>query len=221
MSINQPNKNKSDIKGRYIQFRLDQDTYKLIDIFSNRFNISKSELARRSMIKYILNFDNPEHPNPKLLFSQNMFKLLLDNASPDLIRQVAYTSYQNGIADFQYFIKGFGGSLPSEMQFTTFKERLIALNRFIFSKDMQNWFEENNWFQRGSTLVMQGTHNLGPNFSLFIKYLLKFYSEDTNYELLKETFGENIRKSKNKGQDEVLTRKFKIVLVFELRKRDK
>jgi len=216
-SKNQLNKGKNKIKGRYIQFRLDEDTYQLINLFSTRFHISKSKLARRSIIKHILTFDNPEHPNPKLLISQNELKFLLDNASPDLMRQVAYTSYQNGIADTKYLAKGFGEYIPPELKFTTFKERLIALNRYIFSKDMQNWFEEIEWFEKGSTVILQGIHNLGPNFSLFIKYLMEFYTEDTNYELMKETFTEIITKSKNKGQSEELKRKYKIVLVFKPR----
>ena len=49
---------KSSNKGRFIQFRLNDEIYEEIDVFSKRFGISKSELARKSISRFIGNVTN-------------------------------------------------------------------------------------------------------------------------------------------------------------------
>ena len=211
-----PKKNDKN-KGRYIQFRLNEEIYQEIDEFSTRFDISKSELARKSIFKYILTFDNPEHPNPKLLFSQNMLKILIDNVSPDIIENLAKISYENGMADSQYLARGNTENQIVKYEFDTFYQRLEALTKWVFPKDMQNWFEESQVFVENDHYIFQGVHSLGQNFSLFIKELLFLYSVDSKYELYNEYYGELIEKSKKKNQELEEQRKFTMKFLFGLR----
>ncbi|MHA1674176.1 MAG: hypothetical protein ACTSYI_11180 [Promethearchaeota archaeon] len=217
MKTNMPKKSESKNMGRYIQFRLNEDVYIEIDEFSTRFGISKSELARKSIFKYILTFDNPEHPNPKLLFSQNMFKILIDNATLENIENLAKLSYENGMADSQYLNQGNIGSQSINSKFDTFYDRLASLADIIFPKEMQNWFEECHVLVENSNYLFEGVHALGANFSLFIKELLRLYSIDTKYELQNEYYGELIEKTKNKNQEMTEQRKYTVKFVFGLR----
>ena len=204
-------------KGRYIQSRLNEEIYQEIDEFSTRFDISKSELARKSIFKYILTFDNPEHPNPKLLFSQNMLKILIDNVSPDIIENLAKISYENGMADSQYLAQGNTENQIVKYEFDTFYQRLEALTKWVFPKEMQNWFEESQVFVENDHYIFQGVHSLGQNFSLFIKELLFLYSVDSKYELYNEYYGELIEKSKKKNQELEEQRKYTMKFIFGLR----
>jgi hypothetical protein len=217
MKPTMPKKTKSKNKERYIQFRLNEEIYQEIDAFSIRFGVSKSELARKSIFKYILTFDNPEHPNPKLLFSQNMFKVLIDNVSPENIENLAETSYENGMADLQFINEGFTGNQSMQWIFNTFYDRLTALSQYVFPKEMQNWFEECQVLVENDNYMFKGIHNLGQNFSLFIKEILKLYSADTKYELCEEYYGELIEKTKRKKQKMDEQRKYTVKFVFGLR----
>ena len=196
---------------------MNEEVYQEIDKFSARFGISKSELARKSIFKYILTFDNPERPNPKLLFSQNMFKILLEDVSHDKVENLAQLSYENGIADSQFFVQGFEKTKIT-VKFGTFPERLDSLVHMIFPKDMQNWFEECRVFVENDTYIFEGVHALGPNFSLFIIELLKHYSANTKYELHDEYYGEQIEKIKRKNREMDEQRKYSVKFVFGLRK---
>ena len=211
-----PKKNDKN-KGRYIQFRLNEEIYQNIENFSTRFGISKSELARKSIFKYILTFDNPDHPNPKVLFSQNMLKILIDSVSPEIIENLAKISYDNGMADSQYLSKGNKENKLVPFEFDTFYQRLESLSKWVFQKEMQNWFEETQVFVENDQYIFKGVHALSQNFSFFIKELLKLYSDDSKYELTNEYYGELIEKTKKKNQEMNEQRKYTIKLVFGLR----
>ena len=217
MKSNMPQKTNNKNKGRYIQFRLNEEIYQEIDEFSTRFGISKSELARKSIFKYILTFDNPEHPNPKILFSQNMFKILIDNASPENIENLAKISYENGMADSQYLTNDKSEKKLLNFEFANFYQLLEVLTKWIFPKEMQNWFEESKVIAENNQYVFKGVHALGQNFSLFIKELLKLYSIDSKYELHNEYYGELIEKTKRKNQEMDEKRKYTLKFVFGLR----
>lgn len=218
MNPNMQQKNNYKNKGRYIQFRLNEEIYQQIDEFSRKFHISKSELARRSISKYILIFDNPEHPNPKLLFSQNMLKILIDNVSSETIENLAKISYENGMADVKFITQNVADNqISTQFKFGTFYERLISLSQVIFSKEMQNWFDECDVSEENNNYVFKGTHYLGQNFSFFIKELLKLYSGSTKYELKNEYYGELIEKTKLKNQKMYEQRKFSVKFMFGLR----
>ena len=217
MKTIKPKKTNSRYKGRYIQFRLNEEIYQEIDEFSTRFGISKSELARKSIFKYILTFDNPERPNPKLLFSHNMFKILMDNASTENIENLAKISYENGMADSQYLTEGNTENRLVKFEFSNFYQRLESLTKWIFPHEMQNWFEESQMFVENEHYIFKGIHTLGQNFSLFIKKLLKLYSDGSKYELINEYYGELIEKTKKKNQEMDEQRKYTIKFVFGLR----
>ena len=133
-------------------------------------------------------------PNKKLTFSQNMLKPLLDNADEALIEKIAEISFQNGVSDRKYIenlLDSFrkGSSTPEHT--LDLEGRVKSLIEDVFNPDAQNWFESVRYGWNKKTLVIGGKHNLGRNFSLFIKYLMIKYMGIYDYELISEEFREN------------------------------
>ena len=60
----------------------------------------------------------------------------------------------------------------------------------VFSPYAKNWFESIKYGWNKKTMIIGGKHNLGPKFSLFIKFLLKKYMRIYNYELKSEKYRE-------------------------------
>ncbi|MHA1746635.1 MAG: hypothetical protein ACTSWW_11590, partial [Promethearchaeota archaeon] len=131
--------------------------------------------------------------------------------------KLAKVSYENGIADSEYFIRSLGSSQSLTVKFATFPDRLTSLARIIFPKEMQNWFEKCQVVVENDMYIFEGVHALGPNFSLFIKELLTFYSVDTKYELCDEYYGEQIEKIKRKDQKMDERSKYTVKFIFRLR----
>ena len=133
-------------------------------------------------------------PNKKLTFSQNMLKPLLDNADEALIEKIAEISFQNGVSDRKYIenlLDSFrkGSSTPEHT--LDLEGRVKSLIEDVFNPNAQNWFESVRYGWNKKTLIIGGKHNLGRNFSLFIKYLMKKYMRIYDYELISEEFREN------------------------------
>ena len=141
----------------------------------------------------------------------------MDEISLKTIEKLAKVSYENGIADSQFFIRSIGSSQSLTVKFETLPERLASLAHMIFPREMQNWFEECQVFAENDKYIFEGIHALGDNFSLFIKELLKLYSVDTKYELCDEYYAVQIEKIKRKNQEMDEQRKYTLKFVFGLR----
>ncbi len=185
-------KEKANKKEKYLQIRLDEENFELIEGFAKASHTSKSELARKSINTFIhLNIENQDRSNPKLLMSRNMLKVLLDAADSDVIKQFAEVSFQNGQADYSYFKNELNVSEVPELTLEdNLESRLSIIIHYVFASEAQNWFENIDHFWRGKNVTIKGTHTLGQNFSIFIKHLLILYLNLFHYELILENYQE-------------------------------
>jgi len=224
-------------KEKTFTIRIDQQTLENMNMFKEVFGISKSELTRKSIRIYMLfNLNNQDTPNPKVLFSQNMLKPLLDSVNESEIEKIAEISFQNGISDLRFVGRKISNddiSFTKNIDFEAFTEtgveasefddekrhsyvdsQLLSLVSYVFAPDGQNWFISSKYFWRGVNVVFQGKHRLGNNFSLFIKFLLEKYLGRFNYEILREDFEEIKSLSKIKNENNVEQTTYSITLIF-------
>lgn len=182
-------------KYNIIRVRMTPLELEFLDVFCEMKKQSRTKIVRSALKSHLYrNIDNRMRPNKKLIFSQNMLKPLLDNADEALIEKIAEISFQNGVSDRKYienltdsFTKG--SSTPEHT--LDLEGRVKSLIEDVFNTDAQNWFESVRYGWNKKTIVFGGKHNLGRNFSLFIKYLLKKYMKVYNYELVSKEFREN------------------------------
>ena len=235
--------NARKTKEKTFTIRIDQETIEQMNIFTKIFKISKSELARKSIKTYmLLNFENRESPNPKLFFSKNMLKPLLDFASESEIEEVAEISFQNGIADAKYFSKFFSkdeipenldveawvinpdadlSALEIEKRIELADSQLNSLISVVLAPGGQNWLDSIEFFRRGKNFVIQGKHQLGNNFSLFLRYLLQKYLIRFGYEITTEDFMEIKTHSRKKNQTDTKQITYSLTLVFSPKNKNK
>ncbi len=199
---------KNDInKYKELRVRLRENDLDTIDQFCKIMNQSRAKLVKKAVRTYTyLNVENKERPNKKMIISQNILKPLWDSADEVLIEQMAEISFQNGMADTRYFSEILG-KLRNPDKKIDMEKRVKSLVEGVFSADAQNWFEDVNFGWNGDILIMGGKHNLGPNFSLFIKHLLIKYMALYDYKLQKEEFRETQSK-KNENM------RYTIILYF-------
>lgn len=177
----------NDTKETMISVRIAQDKMDVIEKSAERLDINKSELMRRAASSYVaLWVDNDEHPNPKLFFSHNLMKILFDNATDETIKAIARQSYLNGRFDYQFF-KDLTGQkpLPHEKEISEL-DPVKSLVDNVFSIDGQKWFEKVRYTEKKNRIQIDGRHDLGPKFSLFIKFLLTEYLTPLDYALIHE-----------------------------------
>lgn len=185
-------------KYKELRVRLRENDLDTIDKFCKIVNQSRAKLVKKAVRTYTyLNVENKERPNKKMIISQNILKPLWDSTNETLIEQIAEISFQNGMADNRYF-SNILGKLRNPDKKIDMEKRVKGLVEGVFSADAQNWFEEVNFGWNGNILIIGGKHNLGPNFSLFIKHLLVKYMTLYDYKLQKEEFRETqSKKSEN------------------------
>lgn len=166
-----------------------------LDNFCEIYKQSRSKIVRLALKSYLYrHIDNKKRPNKKLIISQNEIKPLLDNADDALIRQIAEISFQNGVSDHRC-LDNILDSLKDDMLATDYKldleGRVKSLIENVFNPDAQNWFDSVRYGWNKKIMIIGGKHNLGHNFSLFIKYLLENYMKIYNYGLISEELRED------------------------------
>lgn len=163
-----------------------------IDSVADRVKINRSELIRRAASNFIkLNaVDNPEFPNPKLILSHNLLKILCDAVDENTIKKLAKLSFENGKHDYDYIKKITQKQSPEEIRAMFPEDPIKSVIRDVFSPDGLNWFEKIQYTHRGNRIIISGSHDMGKNFSIFIKYLLDFQLAEIDYHLIKSDMGE-------------------------------
>ena len=127
-----------------------------------------------------------------------MLKILFKSANNETIIEVAKQSFLNGKRDYRFFKELTTGKDPTLSPNFSKEEYTTSMIENVFSKNGQNWFEKIKYSHINNHITFSGKHDMGENFSLFIKELLSLYMGETNYEI------KNIqtRKIKNKKYPE-------------------
>jgi hypothetical protein len=166
-----------------------------LDTFCEIYKQSRSKIVRLALKSYLYrHIDNKKRPNKKIIISQNEIKPLLDNADDSIIRQIAEISFQNGVSDHRYLDNILDSikkdEIPTDYNLDL-EGRVKSLIENVFNPDAQNWFDSVRFGWNKKIMVIGGKHNLGTNFSLFIKYLLEKYMNIYNYKLVAEELRES------------------------------
>ena len=175
---------QSNNKGKMISVRIDGQNAEVINASAEHYGLSRSELIRQAAAAYVsLTIDNPDHPNPKLFFSHNMLKILFDAVDEPTIKKVAEQSFLNGKRDYHFFKKLTTGKDPRESDDFSKEDYTTSMIENVFSKNGQNWFEKTKYTHKGNTISFSGKHDMGPNFTIFIRELLSYYMNEINFVL--------------------------------------
>lgn len=198
-----------------LRVRISPIELEFLDAFCDMTKQSRSKLVKTALKSYLYrSIDNKKkRPNKKVIFSQNMLKPLLENADDALIEEIAEISFQNGVSDHRYLdnlLDSLKESRTKPEYTLDLEGRVKSLIENVFSPDAQNWFESINFGWNNKTMVIGGKHNLGSNFSLFIKYLLIKYMKIYNYGLISEEF----RETKSENSNNLI---YLIILNFHLK----
>ena len=188
MNSNLNNLDKKN-KERILGVRFDAETRNRIEVFSEKYNVSKSDLTRNAIHNYLSLFEEQDSVrNPKMILSQNLFKFALENMEDSELEGLAEQSYRNGLI--------FGNFWRERLTFDqntkdheSFKMDWLSLlldhlNTQVFSSEGMNWFEKTYFEKDDLNVNFTGSHNLGRNFSKFINYLLDKYISSRNYTLV-------------------------------------
>ncbi len=174
-----------------ISIRIEGQAAETIDAIAEHINVSRSELIRQAASNFIsLALNNPEFPNPKLLLSHNELKILLDAATEETIFKIAYQSFINGKRDYAYIKKITQHLKAEEILKIDPEDEIKSVITNVLSEEGSHWFEKVQYIHKANKIIISGRHDLGKNFSLFIKHLLQYYMNDIHHKLIKTEFGE-------------------------------
>ena len=196
---------KKTKKNHSMILRLDDEQNEMLENYAEISGITKTELIRNSITNgLLLNTHDPEYPNPKSIFSQSMIHYLFDKCSESELLELAQISYDLSKNEMDELEKR--GSKLSDLD----KEHLdffaSYLAKYVFGTLGHAWFDECRTNVRGKYVYFYGWHNCGPNFHVFVEYLLNFYFELVGYEI--KTDSESLEYAKKKA-DEFDYRKIK------------
>ena len=178
-----PKKNKKD---RYLQVRLDSETFDLIDLVAKRFNFNKSEMVRKALQYFIVNIENSERHNPKILVAQDIFRDIMDTTSTDFLKIIAKKSFEHSLSDKMFFERNFKDKVPRRLKTDDFESYMNVLSDIFLQKEGNYWFEKISTVSRPNRFTISGEHYLGEKFSLYFKYFTMEFAKWGNYRLIRE-----------------------------------
>ncbi len=203
-------------KEKTLGIRVNTEEMVMLDNFCEINNTTRSKVVRTAISTYVkLNLVNHKNPNLKMVISQNILKPLIELADNETIEKIAEISKNNSFSDGQVIFRDY-----KDVDFgKTRKEAMTWVVNSIVNNELRpdasNWFEKIRYSWDGDNLIIVGKHNLGKNFSRFIKYYFVNTLKDYKYELVKEDF-QNSKPNGDNGEEQV---KELMVLTFSPKKK--
>lgn len=176
------------MKEKIVGVRVEEMLWDAIIKYSKEKEISKSKITRDALKKYLSIYRNPL---PMILWSNNEFQFALSCLNETQIEELAKISFKNGTEWKGYFTKEFLG-LENMNEFKFNVKNVITLLSLTFSSQGQNWFQKFKSIWRKDSFIIYGAHELGWNFSFYIKSILHNYMEIFQYQIVKEELRENL-----------------------------
>ena len=176
------------MKEKILAFRVEDMLWDALMDYSKEKEISKSEITRDALKKYLSIYHNPF---PMMMWSYNEFQFALNCLNETQLEELAQISFQNGINGKDYFYKDLLNSEDiKDLKFDA--KHVIALLSYTFSSQGQNWFHKFKSIWRKKSVIVYGSHKLGKKFSFYVKLILQKYMELYNYEIMKEELKDNL-----------------------------
>ncbi len=202
-------KKKPKSESKIYSIRLKSWVMEGLNQIKQEYNVkSTSKLIKQAIITWIsMNPLNPDHPNPKLIISYNIFRKLIEDASEETLKQSAQISYQNGESDTNaaFDLASEDNKKYFAQIYTDVIERVKSVLKIVFSKEGQNWYNKHNYQSKENEFIFEGEHSLGLNFSKFVKFLFLEYFKRHNFQLTTEDYSQIQRTKINRKGEELKT----------------
>ena len=192
--------------------RLDEETNALIDQYSDLVGVNKTQLIRNSISSFMfLNSGISDYPNPKSIVSQSTLHFLYDKCNEEDLKELAEITYDLGLVEFT---KGHILDLVKQEKDPDFLTNILV--EYGLSPRGQGWFDELKYIMKGKNVYIFGTHNIGPNFHIFMNHLLSMYFILIDYSMKEDKQNlEEIRElAKDFNMRAVKRRFYKYSVVF-------
>ncbi len=175
---------QNDPESEQIQF--DEEILQRLQQIAAKYHLPQNFITRESINLYLNEYrsKNPE-VNPKLTISHNIFRKAITIASEKDLEEMAAISFQNGLEYKKHLFQKLDlqeGKINSR---EAIDFALKILYRDVFAPEAQNWFNKIEYSWKKAQIMIAGKHDLGKNFSLFMKILMQKYMGLFFYELAK------------------------------------
>ncbi|UYP47633.1 hypothetical protein NEF87_003918 [Candidatus Lokiarchaeum ossiferum] len=174
-------------KERVLGIRLEEQDYQRFSDFCDQHNMKMSQVARKALLTYAYIIYNPQ-VNPKLIFAKNQFKYIIQCLTEEEIRTLVDISIGNGTTDMKKLENYHPKVIYETEEKTEVNYQIETLVTYVFSEDGENWFNTIDYQFNENVLIVSGVHELGNNFSLYVRDLLCAYTKMHNYVLVEEVF---------------------------------
>ncbi|MHA1273041.1 MAG: hypothetical protein ACTSQP_07080 [Promethearchaeota archaeon] len=168
-------------KKKIIAVRIDDKTLDYLNDFCKNHNLSKSQLIRRAIEKFIIFYQKGKdlhEYSKRLIFTKQGFKFMLNCMNESQLRKLAELEYNNYI---DYFKKYSEVHMPALSAYTNY---ILSDRGFNFFDNLTTSFQEDYFF-------FAGIHELGKNFSIYIKFLISLMLKKQSYKLTESKLTEN------------------------------
>jgi len=189
-------------KEKVIAVRVDENFLTRLETYCKKLKINKSLLTRIALEKQMRFYQKEtEDPEPLLIWGKLEMIEILKSLNEETIENVAEIAFLTSKETYKTMLESSVNKkkkkleknlIPEEEKRIKCKIMVGILKNLVFSPDGFNWFTniQDKW--EDGNLKIAGTHSLGFNFSLYIKYRTIKHMEPYDYVL----YGENLQEKK-------------------------
>ena len=189
-------------KENLLAVRVQDDLLSRINHYCTKKRFTKSSLIRLATEKYLSLFDREEDdPEPLLIWGKKEIIELLKYLDEESIAKVAEVAFKTSREKYKEMLqtsiykekeKKDKKPISKEEKITQCKKMWGFLKNLVLSNiGGFNWFKKIHESWNGPNLKIAGTHDLGLNFSRYIKYRIINHMKPYDYVLISETLQEN------------------------------
>ncbi|TXT66978.1 MAG: hypothetical protein BAJALOKI1v1_220011 [Promethearchaeota archaeon] len=171
--------------------RVDKNLLKQLDIFSKKYNQSKSKILRNAL-QYYIRFAQKDNLTkvPYIIFTKREFQELIDKLTIDDLRNLAEHSYESAKLIRKDFVKQFFQTENEVAIFLKPRSMMTSLQHFLFDYTGQNWMSSIKQYFHKKYYYFSGKHVFNKNFSIYITYFLDKFMDEYKYDLIDSTLRE-------------------------------
>ena len=180
-------------KEHVVSTRVGGRLFEILRQYAEKRRIRISDIVRDAVIYYLrIIYDHEEANNPIIVLSKSELKFLINFIkNEEDFQKLADICYKNGIKTLKYYTKTFKNDIKEDNIALRLRSLIRSLNEIVFSLKGQNWFNKVSYSFDKNQFIIAGLHDMNLNFSIFIKYFMKRYLINYEYEIIKENLQEN------------------------------
>ena len=176
------------MKEKIIAVRISDILWNDIEEYCQKSKLSKSKITRDALTKFLKFYQNPI---PLILWGKNEFSFTINCLNESELEKLAEISFQNGLGIRDYSIRTLL-HIEDPTNFTLNPRIVIdMLVNHTYTSKGQNWFNHIKAIWKKNWLMIFGTHEIGLNFSIYIKYVFLKWMESYSFKIIKEDLEKN------------------------------